>query len=90
MDVPGGPDRVWRSIKELANSYARLPEPPPQGQMERDLQRIIHENLGRDIDRRLIAFYIRELQQLTSDARAPRTIHGEVEPEGNGTKPQRR
>jgi hypothetical protein len=89
MDVPGGPDRVWRSIKELANSYARLPEAPAQEQMERDLQRIIHENLGRDIDRRLIAFYVRELQQLTSDARAPRSIHGEVEPEGNGAAQRR-
>ena len=90
MNVPGGPDRVWRSIKELANSYARLPQAPSQEQMERDLQHIIHDNLGRDIDRRLIAFYVRELRQLTSDARAPRSIHGEVEPEGNGAKSQRR
>lgn len=90
MDVPGGPDRVWRSIKQLAASYARLPAPPSHEVMERDLQRIIHENLGRDIDRRLIAFYIRELQQLTTDARAIRTIHGELEPKGNGAKSQRR
>lgn len=89
MDVPGGPDRVWRSIKELANSYARLPAPPTHEQMEHDLQRIIHENLGRDIDRRLIAFYVRELQQLSSDARAERYTRGEVEPEGNGATQRR-
>jgi len=89
MDVPGGPDRVWRSIKELANSYARSPAPPSSEQMERDLQRIIHENLGRDIDRRLVAFYIRELQQLTADARAKRTTRGEVEPEGDGATQRR-
>lgn len=89
MDVPGGPDRVWRSIKELANSYARVPEPPSHEQMEHDLQRIIHENLGRDIDRRLVAFYIRELQQLTADARAERNTRGEVEPEGNGARQRR-
>ncbi len=84
MDVPGGPDRVWRSIKELATRYASLPAPPPQEQIERDLQRIIHENLGRDIDQRLVAFYIRELEQLMSDARARRSIRGEIE--GNGAK----
>jgi hypothetical protein len=89
MDVPGGPDRVWRSIKELANSYARLSAPPTHEQMEHDLQRIIHDNLGRDIDRRLIAFYVRELQQLSTDARADRNTRGEVEPEGNGTAQRR-
>jgi hypothetical protein len=57
--------------------------------MEHDLQRIIHENLGRDIDRRLVAFYIRELQQLTADARAERYTRGEVEPEGNGAAQRR-
>ena len=89
MDVPGGPDRVWRSIKELADRYASLPAPPTQEQMEHDLQQIIHENLGRDIDRRLIAFYVRELQQLSTDARAERHTRGEVEPEGNGAAQRR-
>jgi hypothetical protein len=54
--------------------------------MERDLQAIIHENLGRDIDRRLIAFYIRELQQLTADARRTRSVHGEIHSEPNGAE----
>jgi hypothetical protein len=86
MDGPGAPDRVWRSIKDLAAEYSRLPSPPPVGQMERDLQRIIHENLGRDIDRRLIAFYVRELQQLTAEARRVRNIRGEIAPETNGAE----
>lgn len=86
MEGPGAPDRVWRSIKELAAAYSRLPAPPPVEQMERDLQAIIHENLGRDVDRRLIAFYIRELQQLTSDARRTRTLHGEIDNEPNGAQ----
>lgn len=84
MDGPGAPDRVWRSIKELAAEYSRLPVPPPIDQMERDLQAIIHENLGRDVDRRLIAFYIRELQQLTAAARAPRSVRGEIAAKENG------
>lgn|GEM_PF-5176764 len=78
MDAPGSPDRVWRSIKALASQYARLPAPPPVEQMERDLQNIIHENLGRDVDRRLIAFYVRELQQLSADARERRTVQEEL------------
>ncbi len=78
MDASGTPDRVWRSIKELASDYARLPATPPAEQMERDLQRIIHDNLGRDVDRRLIAFYIRELEQLTADARERRSVRGEI------------
>jgi hypothetical protein len=87
MDGPGAPDRVWRSIKDLAARYARLPAPPPADEMERDLQRIIHENLGRDIDRRLIAFYIRELQELTADARRSRSTHGEIASGTNGAEP---
>ncbi len=86
MDAPGTPDRVWRSIKELASHYARLPSSPPVEQMERDLQRIIHDNLGRDVDRRLIAFYVRELQQLSAEARDRRNVRGEIESEGNGAK----
>jgi len=86
MDASGTPDRVWRSIKELASDYARLPTPPPVDQMERDLQRIIHDNLGRDVDRRLIAFYIRELEQLTADARERRSVRGEIGSEGNGAE----
>jgi hypothetical protein len=87
MDGPGAPDRVWRSIKDLAAAYSRLPAPPPVDQMERDLQAIIHENLGRDVDRRLIAFYIRELQELTADAcRTSRAIHGEVGSDKNGAE----
>jgi hypothetical protein len=86
MDGPGAPDRVWRSIKDLAAAYSRLPAPPPVDQMERDLQAIIHENLGRDVDRRLIAFYIRELQELTADARRLRTVRGEIAPEKNGAE----
>ncbi len=86
MDGPGAPDRVWRSIKDLAAEYSRFPAPPPVDQMERDLQRIIHENLGRDIDRRLIAFYVRELQELTADARRLRTVRGEIAPEKNGAE----
>ena len=86
MDGPGAPDRVWRSIKDLAAEYSRLPSPPPVNQMERDLQRIIHENLGRDIDRRLIAFYVRELQQLTAEASRVRNIRGEIAPETNGAE----
>jgi len=86
MDASGAPDRVWGSIKQLAAAYARLPVPPPVEQMERDLQRIIHENLGRNVDRRLIAFYIRELQQLASDARAARTSRGEIESGRNGAE----
>jgi hypothetical protein len=86
MDAPGAPDRVWGSIKQLALSYARLPSPPPVEQMEGDLRRIIHENLGRDVDRRLIAFYVRELQELTAEARAPRSERGEIETGRNGTE----
>ena len=86
MDAPGSPDRVWRSIKALASHYARLPVPPPVEQMERDLQGIIHENLGRDVDRRLIAFYVRELQQLSADARERRTVRGEIGSSGNGAE----
>jgi hypothetical protein len=85
MDGPGAPDRVWRSIKDLAAQYSRLPAPPPVDEMERDLQMIIHENLGRDIDRRLIAFYIRELQELTADARRSRITRGEIESDKNGS-----
>ena len=86
MDVPGAPDRVWRSIKQLASDYARLPAAPPDEQMERDLQAIIRENLGRDVDHRLIAFYVRELKQLTADARSARTIRGEVNNDHNGAE----
>jgi hypothetical protein len=86
MDGPGAPDRVWRSIKDLAAAYSRLPAPPPVDQMERDLQAIIHENLGRDVDRRLIAFYIRELQELTADARRLRAVRGEIAPQKNGAE----
>ncbi len=86
MEGPGAPDRVWRSIKDLAAEYSRLPEPPPVDQMERDLQRIIHENLGRDVDRRLIAFYIRELEQLTVEARRVRNIRGEIASDKNGAE----
>ncbi len=86
MDAPGAPDRVWRSIKDLAAGYSRLPAPPPVEQMERDLQAIIHENLGRDVDRRLIAFYVRELQQLSADARRTRIIRDEVTTEKNGAE----
>lgn len=86
MDAPGAPDRVWGSIKALAASYARFPVPPPVEQMERDLQRIIRENLGRDVDRRLIAFYIRELQELTAEARADRTSHGEISKDRDGDR----
>jgi hypothetical protein len=89
MDGPGAPDRVWRSIKELAAEYSRLPAAPPVDQMERDLQRIIHENLGRDIDRRLIAFYVRELQELAADARRSRYIRGEIASGKNGTEAPR-
>jgi hypothetical protein len=79
MDASGAPDRVWGHIKQLAGVYARLPSPPSSEQMEADLRRIIHENLGRDVDRRLIAFYVRELTQLTQDARESRTVRGEIE-----------
>ncbi len=86
MEGPGAPDRVWRSIKDLAAEYSRLPAAPPLEQMERDLQRIIHENLGRDIDRRLIAFYVRELQQLTAEARRVRNSRGEIASDKNGAE----
>jgi len=86
MDGPGAPDRVWRSIKDLAAGYSRLPATPPIDQMERDLQAIIHENLGRDIDRRLIAFYVRELQELTVEARRERTTRGEIASDKNGAE----
>lgn len=86
MDAPGAPDRVWGSIKRLAAAYAQLPSSPPVEQIERDLQRVIHENLGRDVDRRLIAFYTRELQQLTADARAARNTRGEIEKPRDGAK----
>lgn len=86
MDGPGAPDRVWRSIKDLAAEYSRLPASPPVDRMERDLQQIIHENLGRDVDRRLIAFYVRELQQLTAEARRTRTIRGEITSDKNGAE----
>lgn len=86
MDVPGAPDRVWRSIKQLALDYARFPVAPPDEQMEHDLQEIIRENLGRDVDRRLIAFYVRELKQLTADARTARTIRGEIENDHDGAE----
>jgi hypothetical protein len=85
MDAPGSPDRVWRSIKALALQYACLPAPPPVDQMERDLQAIIHENLGRDVDRRLIAFYVRELQQLSADARERSSMHGELSNADDGS-----
>lgn len=83
MDGPGAPDRVWRSIKDLAAEYSRLPAPPGIDQMERDLRRIIHENLGRDIDRRLVAFYVRELQQLSAEARRARNTRGEITSDKN-------
>ncbi|HEX5273881.1 MAG TPA: hypothetical protein VFW34_01235 [Candidatus Rubrimentiphilum sp.] len=51
--------------------------------MERDLRRIIHENLGRDIDRRLVAFYVRELQQLSAEARRARNTRGEITSDKN-------
>ncbi len=86
MDGPGAPDRVWRSIKDLAAEYSHLPAPPLVDQMERDLQKIIHENLGRDIDRRLIAFYVRELQQLTDEARRVRNVRGELAPDKSSTQ----
>ena len=86
MDGPGAPDRVWRSIKDLAAEYSRLPSPPPVDRMERDLQQIIHENLGRDIDRRLIAFYVRELEQLTAEARRTRNVRGEIASDKNGAE----
>jgi hypothetical protein len=54
--------------------------------MERDLQAIIHENLGRDIDRRLIAFYVRELEQLTAEARRAHSIRGEITSDKNGAE----
>ena len=86
MDGPGAPDRVWRSIKDLAAEYSRLPAPPSVDQMEHDLQAIIHENLGRDVDRRLIAFYVRELEQLSADARRARSVRGEITPDKNGAE----
>jgi len=86
MEGPGAPDRVWRSIKDLAAQYSRLPVQPPVDQMERDLQQIIHENLGRDVDRRLIAFYIRELQELTADARRERYVRGEIGSKKDGAE----
>ncbi len=82
MDVPSGPDRVWRSIKGLSAAYARLPAPPSDEQMQRDLQQMIRDNLGRDVDRRLLAFYVRELQQLTQAERARRSSRGEIESNG--------
>lgn len=86
MDVPGGPDRVWRSMKELAAAYARLPAPPPTEQVERDVHRVMTEALGREIDRRLVTFYVRELEQLMLDERARRTIRGEIITEGDGAE----
>jgi hypothetical protein len=50
--------------------------------MERDLQQMIRDNLGRDVDRRLLAFYVRELQQLTQAERARRSSRGEIESNG--------
>jgi len=55
--------------------------------MEADLRRIIHENLGRDVDRRLIAFYVRELTQLTQDARQPRSLRGEIDTRNGSEHP---
>lgn len=77
MDHSG--DWIWSRIRQLASIYARLPAPPSSQTIEQDVQHVIAETLGRDIDRRLVAFYVRELRQIMNDARARRTTRDETD-----------